>query len=292
MRGRLTWIVAISVAACGGGEDGTDPPGTLIGKGKFRFDDGVVPALDVYYYVPRDATVDSPVLLALHGSGRDAEGLREDWVAKAEQYDVLVFAPEFTDTAFPGSSGYILGNVFADGNDPVGQAPKPLEQWAFSVIEPLFDDILARTENRAQTYDLFGHSAGGQFLHRFVLFFPNARYDRVVATNAGWYTVPDPAIGFPYGLANSPLEDDPPLWFDRDLTIFLGEDDTDPNSAGLRHTPEADAQGLNRFERGNHFHSRSRALSTGAFEWNLETTPGVAHDQRRMSQRAADLLYR
>lgn len=290
---RLTALaVVLTVWGCGGGDGTTDPPGTLVGKGKFRFDDGVVSAVDVYYYVPREATADSPIIIVLHGNGRDAEGLREDWVAKAEQYDVLVFAPEFSEAAFPGSSGYILGNVYADGNDPRGQTPKPEAQWTFSVIEPLFDDIKRRTENRSLRYDVFGHSAGGQFAHRFVLFFADGRYDRVVAANAGWYTVPDPSIGFPYGLARSPLEARDPDWFSRDLTVFLGEDDTDPNSAGLRHTPEADAQGLNRFDRGLNFHQRSDALSDGSFAWGLQTTPGVAHNQRLMSQRAADLLYR
>src|SRR5271155_4121645 len=42
----------------------------------------------------------------------------------------------------------------------------------------------------SKTYYLYGHSAGGQFAHRLVLFMPNARYQRVVAANPGYYTMP------------------------------------------------------------------------------------------------------
>ena len=38
---------------------------------------------------------------------------------------------------------------------------------------------------------MFGHSAGGQFVHRFVQFKPNSRVNYAISANAGWYTVPD-----------------------------------------------------------------------------------------------------
>lgn len=265
----------------------------LSGKGSFLFGGGVIPQpVEVFYYVPRTASAASPVLIALHGNGRDAAETRDDWITKAEEHGVVVFAPLFDDAGYPGSSGYILGNVFDDGEQPTAGGLNPASEWSFSVIEPLFDDIKRITNVTAERYDVFGHSAGGQFAHRLVLFLPDGRYDRVVAANPGWYTVPDPSISYPYGLDLTPVSG--AEFFAAPLTVFLGDQDTDPNSAGLRHTDEADAQGLNRFARGQFFFQESARIATDAgarFDWSLEVTPGVGHNSAQMAQRAADLLY-
>ena len=57
-----------------------------------------------------------------------------------------------------------------------------------------------------QKYHVFGHSAGGQFAHRFLMFKPNSRLDKMVASGSGWYTVPNLDFNFPYGFKKSPLE--------------------------------------------------------------------------------------
>ena len=38
--------------------------------------------------------------------------------------------------------------------------------------------------------DLFGHSAGSQVAHRFLLFKPTNKTNKVILSAAGWYTVP------------------------------------------------------------------------------------------------------
>jgi len=269
----------------------------LIGKGTFRFDsEDLARAIDVHYYVPRTATDASSVVIALHGNNRDAEGTRDNWISKAEQYSRLIFAPEFSDAGFPRSSGFILGNVFVNGNDPDGAAPRDPSQWAFSYIEPLFDEIISRTSRSLASYDLVGHSGGAQFAHRFVFFEPEGRYRRVVVANAGWYSAPTDDVDFPYGLAGSPAVDaEPRRIFDREMIVFVGELDTDPNSFSLRHTPEADLQGQNRRERADWFfeEGRRRAEEAGVpYRWEFAEAPGVGHDSRLMIQRAADLLFR
>ena len=266
----------------------------IAGSGSFVF---TAPDLSqdirVFYYAPNNATPSSRIVMTLHGNNRDAESLRDQWIERANQFDLVVVAPWFTSSAFPGGSGYILGNVFANGNDPDGAGPQPIDQWAFSVIEPLFADVKRRSDNASTTYDLYGHSAGGQFAHRFVLFFPDGRYDRVVAANPGWYTVPDPSIAFPYGVDQSPIDSAQAAYFGRSLIILAGDRDTDPSSAGLRHTPEADAQGNHRFERAQHFFEQSQRLaSNGPFEWRLEVVANIGHDGDAMGAAAAELLYR
>ena len=73
-------------------------------------------------------------------------------------------------------------------------------EWSFSIIEPLFDSVKSSLSLESEKYNLFGFSAGAQFVHRFIQFKPDARFDKVVAGAAGWYTVPDNSIPFPYGI--------------------------------------------------------------------------------------------
>lgn len=162
------------------------------------------------------------------------------------------------------------------------------------MIEPLFDYVRVDTGNRSEGYSLYGHSAGAQFVHRFLLLVPNHRVQRAVIANAGWYTAPELAIGFPYGVRGGPVTD---AGLRRalatPLTVLLGEADTDPNDPDLRHTAGADRQGPHRLARGRFFYAAglntARALAT-PFGWSLQTVPGVAHSNGGMRPAAAHLL--
>jgi hypothetical protein len=49
-------------------------------------------------------------------------------------------------------------------------------------------------------YDMYGHSAGAQFVHRYLQFYDSPKVKKAVAANAGWYTFPNEAINYPYGI--------------------------------------------------------------------------------------------
>lgn len=161
----------------------------------------------------------------------------------------------------------------------------------------MLDWILAAAAGSARIrYDLFGHSAGGQILHRLAFFRPRSQADRIVAANAGFYTRPRFDTPPPFGLRGSgvserSLRDS----FACRLTLLLGELDNDPDRGGQHlHTPMADRQGRDRLARSRHFleAGRRQARLMGApFNWRLELVPGVAHDFRAMGRAAARLLY-
>lgn len=240
----------------------------------------------VWYHRPADAGPDAPVVFVLHGDGRNASGYRDAWVPHAQARRFIVVAPEFSRVEFPGSRAYNLGNTRTrDG------AMTPQAQWTYTAIESLFDALRAANGLTRPRYDLYGHSAGGQFVHRLVMFNPDARFRVAVAANAGWYLMPDEAVAYPYGLLGSGIGSRTlARAFTRPLIVLLGDADTDPHDRQLHRSAGALAQGAHRYARGQAFFEQSQraAASMGvAFAWQLEIAPGVAHSNTRMSAHAA-----
>jgi pimeloyl-ACP methyl ester carboxylesterase len=73
------------------------------------------------------------------------------------------------------------------------------------VLERLVATLRSELGLADEAFDLWGHSAGAQFAHRFALFRPAAPVRRIVAAGAGWYTTPDLELDFPYGLRHEQL---------------------------------------------------------------------------------------
>lgn len=248
-----------------------------------------------YYHIPEMANSISPILIALHGAGRDADNMRDYLIEKADEKNFIVIAPEFSSIYFPGSDAYNIANIFEDGDDPNPETINPEEEWTFSVIDPLFEDFKNRIGNTVPGYDIFGHSAGSQLLHRYLIFKPDAKWNRVVCAAAGWYTMPDQTVDFPYGLGASPEESsDLSDVFFRDVTVIVGENDVDPNSFNLRHTPGADAQGNNRVQRAQYFFTESSDIAENSglnYNWAYSIVPNAGHEGDANAVYAAELLY-
>jgi hypothetical protein len=267
----------------------------VTGGGYFEFSDFQSLIIKTYYHIPIYVTNNTPIVFVFHGAGRNAKDYRDAMIAKSNQFNFIVIVPEFSIANFPGGDGYNLGNVFIDGDNPSIGTLNPEEEWAFSVIEPLFDFIKQSLNNSTPKYHIFGHSAGGQFAHRFMMFKPNARFDKVLSSGSGWSTVSNMDINFPYGFKNSPLEDNSfENLFEKQLTIQIGGLDIDPNSSGLRHNQFVDVQGLNRLERANHFFDEALQLSQEynlEFNWDLYINEGRTHDYLTASESAANLIF-
>lgn len=245
--------------------------------------------MTVYTYLPKGLEPRAArIVFVMHGFSRNAGGYRDAWIEPADKYRFMVVAPLF-DREQWGRGGYSYASVVGkDGN------VQDASLWSYSLIEHLFDAIKEATGNTSARYFLYGHSEGGQFVQRLVLFLPDARYARAVAANPGWYTVPAFGIRFPYGLDGSPAtEDSVKKSLGRDFVLMLGDRDTDPNHAQLRRTPEAMAQGATRFERGQNYFKEAGRRATelkSAFGWRLQVVPGAAHQNSRMSGPAAAVL--
>lgn len=248
--------------------------------------------VEVFYHIPNGDITSMPVVFSFHGANRDADNYRDYWINMANTNNFMVFAPEFSSTHYPGlGDNYLMANIFDDGDNPSPSTFNNPDEWTFSVIDPIFNQIKADINGSQQAYNAWGHSGGAQFLHRFVLYMPDSQLDVAVCSNAGWYTVPENTVSFPYGIQNGQLPNSDLISaFSKKLIVHLGQNDTDPNSPGLRHNPTVDnQQGLHRLERGQYFFNTSQIEAqnqSATFNWEKHEVPNVGHDPQHMANDA------
>ena len=263
------------------------------GSGRFYHQDissGEKRDISVYYHLPDNYVPNRPILFVMHGNSRTAVRYWRQWHEVAEAYNVLILVPEFDKFDFPGSVSYHSGGMY----DVVSGEDKPPYQWTFSIINRIFEQTKKLTNATQETFFIYGHSAGAQFVHRYLTFTGASKVQRAVAANAGWYTLPVLEDEFPYGLKGSPatIADLAPL-FSQHLIILLGENDT-KQTRSLRQTFEAMEQGAHRLERGKHYYHTGKRVATALklpFNWRIQTITGVGHSNRGMVSIAAKILF-
>ena len=253
------------------------------GDGKFKST-----KIRVYYYIPMEGDIQNmKVQFVMHGVNRNADSYCEAWQAKAEQYGLIILAPMFDKNKFP-SAMYQQGNVCSNG------ILNYEEEMTYSIIDAIFKAFVQKYNIADQTYNIYGHSAGAQFVHRLVLFYNTPYLDKAVAANAGSYTFISNKQDFPFGYRNlGGLSAVSKKVFRKKLIVFLAEGDTIQDSH-LNVSTEANKQGYNRFDRGNNFFKSAENYATRkkiSFEWQLLTLPNAAHSNRQMAPAAADILY-
>jgi len=228
------------------------------------------------------------VLVVMPGAQRNASDYLADWLESSLARSTIVLVPELPRDQFSEDT-YNLGGVVDEDGEDTEQST-----WTYGFIERLFAQVVEASGSNAATYDLFGHSAGAQFVHRFVELDLHPHLGTAIAANAGWYLLPDDDQSFPYGLHGIPPdEDDLSNAFQSRLVVLLGADDVDEEGDLVRHDSGADEQGLNRLDRGLSFFSQARETADNRgfeFAWSMVVVPGVAHDHSLMSRAAASLL--
>ncbi len=246
--------------------------------------------LPVWYYRPKTWNP-KKILFIIHGTNGNPKEYLKAWKQTADTSNVLLIAPQFSSRfSNKKKKRFNLGNII---DKKAGVRPK--EEWLFSAIDDIFEEVTTRTGSPARTYDIFGHSAGGQFVHRMILLCPESNVRSAIAANSGWYTLPDTSTLYPYGIGNNGLSDaDLSMAFSKKLTILLGSLDTNSRHWALRKTEEAELQGNNRLERGTFFYDFAHDIAVKreiVYSWEMDTVSEVGHDYRQMSAFAARLLY-
>jgi hypothetical protein len=184
-----------------------------------------------------------------------------------------------------------MANIFEDGDNLSLSTYNNPDEWTFSVLDPLFKNIKQDISGTQEAYNAWGHSGGAQFLHRFIMYMPNSKLDAAVCSNASWYTVPENTVSFLYGILNGQLPKSNLITaFSKKLIIHLRQNDTDPNSPGLRRNSVVDnQQGIHRLERGQYFFNTSQLKAQGlntAFNWETHKALRIGQDAKQMANAA------
>ncbi len=229
--------------------------------------------------LPSSLSPTSRLAVVLHGVRRNAREYVETWREWSQWTGRPVLAPHFDSDSWPGAKAYNLGNVL----DSHGRRNRR-RSWAFTALRHLVVDTRRQLQLADPTWDLFGHSAGAQFAHRLALLRPSSKLRSVAVAGAGWFTVPDPSLDWPYGTRHPDLGIDRTAlttWTRRSLLLLRGENDRDRDEH-LRTGPEADAQGCTRWDRAAHMLAAGQAYDPHCC-WELIDVHEATHSEQEMA---------
>jgi len=245
--------------------------------------------LTLHAACPHGFNKNTPVLLVHHGVGRNGADYRGYWMKLVDAVGVLAIAIEFSEAAFPEYLWYHFGNLHqADGT------VNPRAQWTYGIDARLFDALRAQGVTKRERYGLFGHSAGGQFVHRMLSFGFRDRVAVAVSANAGTYAMPDLETPWPFGLGDTEVDAEAlRVLLGFPMIVLAGMQDTKTTGRFFPKGPRSMRQGPHRHARA-HAYVRSGQVAAAALgthcAWQVIDVPGVGHDGERMSVAAAPII--
>ena len=234
-------------------------------------------------YRPPGVAADAPVVLVQHGVLRNGDDYRDFWMPAADRHGLQIIAPTFGNEHWPGVESYNIGSVWTEDAERRDRA-----YWAYQAVSVLAQQLRDTGIVGGQPLYLFGHSAGGQFVHRFVSALGADGLAGVVAGNPGWYTLPNATLTFPEGLSGIGLAADAlERLLATPLVILAGDQDTDTLDPNLPAEPAALRQGPHRFARARHYFAAGQeaAAQLGMpLAWQLHEVAGIGNDGEAINQ--------
>ena len=255
---------------------------------KFTFTSWNKPDLDVFYHLPKTIDNDTKVLFVVHGNTRNADDYLNSWIRLTKDKNIAIFAPHFKRSSF------ISFNTLQMSTSN-GKIRTNTDLYLHNSIDTLFKYIKAKFKLNDKLYDIYGHSAGAQFVHRYLLMSDNPSVNKAVAANAGWYTFLNGA-DFPYGVKNPPIsltDSNVKKFLSTNLYILIGTNDIDVDSS-INKSKGAQKQGINRLQRAKNFFTYTESIveqNNLEFNWKYQAVPGAPHSNKVMSKAAVLVLF-
>ena len=246
--------------------------------------------VDVHYYIPSQGDIKQmPIVFVFEGGDRGYRYLLDGWKEEAERKGFMLFIPHFDLKSYPLADYQEVGVMNAAHT--VANAPEKITPV---LVDKLFEYVRQFTGSMRKGYMIYGHSAGGQFVQRFMLFHDSPYVEKAIISSPGWYTFPDLAQTYPYGTAGIPYISSEQIkkYLSKPIILQLALGDTIRESF-LRKTLEAERQGRNRMERGRSFwlYIHQLAASRGwECHWRKIEECGIGHEAVPMGKQAVPLL--
>lgn len=214
-----------------------------------------------FYFIPENAHIDTPVIVSVHGISRNAVQHLFRWLPLARAAGFALVCPLFEKDKY-GQYQQLFDSASKQRSD-------------MALID-ILDDFQDISQINCQKIYLSGFSGGAQFAHRFAMKHAD-RVQACILCAAGWYSLPDETIGYPYGTGNFEVHHQ---WSQVPITLFVGQRDKS-RDASLNRQPIIDqSQGRHRLARAKTWAralEEQRAKISGA-SVALITIPDVGHD--------------
>ncbi len=285
---RICFVYLPMAGAMLGGVSAVNAEGPIVGGAQIYVSSLPEERVDYFLYVPDSVGRSPEILVAVHGISRNAEDYASLFAPYAEEYGVIVVAP------------YFPREVFRD-YQRLGRTG--LGRRADYTLQAIIDDVRSKFPGARPAINLFGFSGGAQFAHRYAMAHPG-KVNRVVIGAAGWYTFPDLAEGFPYGIRPSrrlyQTYFNPHDFLEVPMHVIVGSEDGN-RSGSLNTAPQINRQqGFTRLERAYSWVSamQETAIRKG-YEprVSLEVLPGARHSfvdsmqEHAMGDKIFDFLF-
>lgn len=152
---------------------------------------------EFYFYVPTQLNEKTGILVLVHGTPKDltpaanAEFFVTSWKDFAEEHNYILLAPAFNQENFSSRYGdQALGGYRGLFGREIGA-----DEWVLR-LAAAFQEY---TGIPGKKLSLYGHSAGGQFVGRFLVTHPEV-IKRAVITSAATYPQPTIDVPWPFGM--------------------------------------------------------------------------------------------
>ena len=244
------------------------------------------PDVEILYITPNAINEDTEVIFVIHGNSRNADDYLSAWIPLVQNKNVIIAAPNFDKKNFR----YFFLLESAESNGTINERS---DSYINTSISLFFNYFKSRFALNANTYKMFGHSAGAQFTHRYMLLSNDQRISDTVIANAGWYTFLN-GEQYPYGIKDTPIEISSShiRWFMSNKTsLLIGSIDTNLNN--VNSSAGAQKQGITRVDRADNYFKSLIDISDKKeipFRWSYKVINDIGHDYQKMTPIAASIL--
>ena len=246
--------------------------------------------VELFYTLPEEINNQTQVLFIIHGGARDSEKYLDIWKKFTEHKNIILVAPEFKRADY---EDYEYLNI----SDDYGVLNKNLNEHLHNSLSIFFSFFKSKYNLEIDTYKLYGHSGGAQFVHRLLLFSDYDNVSSAVIAGAGSYTFLNNE-NYPYGLKESNHLSDKKIkrYLSQRVTFLIGNQDIKKFESSKKNNIQGKAmQGNNRFEVGINYFNNLITVSERQkipLRWKFQIAKGVAHDNEKMSLLASEILLK
>lgn len=198
-------------------------------------------------YIPQKNINPEKIMVSIHGLSRNYDSHFQMNLAFAQRKNYILIVPEYEK------------NIF-DGYNSLGVEAEEIR--ADLALNEILDDVSKKIDHKIEKIDLLGYSAGGQFVHRYAMLYPE-KINNLFVCAPGFYTFLDEKIKYPLGLNTEDYNDlnlkkGIEKFLNLPIYLYVGENDVSREGNFKKETFLDEQQGMTRVERAKNWYKNIR----------------------------------